>query len=474
MLDLETRTAILRLHREGHGLRTIARALKVSRNAVRRVLASGRAEVPRLERPEQLGPHIELVEDLHERCAGNLVRVVEELEVSGIEVAYATLTAFCRRHGIGVKDKTPSGQYHFEPGEEMQHDTSPHRVRIGGVMRTVQCASLVLCFSRVLFAQVYTRWTRFECRVFLAEAIQYMGGAAGRAMLDNSSVIIARGRGANAVPADAMAAFSERFGFRFVAHEVGDANRSGRVERPFSYIENNFYPGRSFADIDDLNRQLRAWCDKVNRRPKRSLGFVPIEMHAIERSRLKPLPLYIPDVYDVHSRRVDVDGYVSLHTNRYSVPAGLLGRRVEIRETIDRVRIFDGHELVAEHRRHEPGARRASLLKEHRVQRGRCRPPPPTREETTLRAASEELGRLADALRRRHGGQASRAMRQLHRMWLEYPTEALIGAVRVALDHGLVDLERIERMVLRRIAGDFFRLPVEPGPDDTEEDDDDG
>lgn len=36
MLDLETRTAILRLHREGHGSRRIARALGVSRNAVRR------------------------------------------------------------------------------------------------------------------------------------------------------------------------------------------------------------------------------------------------------------------------------------------------------------------------------------------------------------------------------------------------------------------------------------------------------
>lgn len=37
MLDYDTRSAILRLRREGHGHLTIARALKVSRNAVRRV-----------------------------------------------------------------------------------------------------------------------------------------------------------------------------------------------------------------------------------------------------------------------------------------------------------------------------------------------------------------------------------------------------------------------------------------------------
>jgi hypothetical protein len=35
-------------------------------------------------------------------------------------------------------------------------------------------------------------------------------------------------------PAPEMAAFAERFGFEFVAHEIGDANRSGRVERPLS------------------------------------------------------------------------------------------------------------------------------------------------------------------------------------------------------------------------------------------------
>jgi len=42
------------------------------------------------------------------------------------------------------------------------------------------------------------------------------------------------------VPVPEMAAFAERFGFHFAAHEIGDANRSGRVEKPFALIENNF------------------------------------------------------------------------------------------------------------------------------------------------------------------------------------------------------------------------------------------
>jgi hypothetical protein len=71
---------------------------------------------------------------------------------------------------------------------------------------------------------------------------------------------------------------------------------------------------------------------------------------------LKPLPLHIPEVYELHRRRVDVEGYVCLHTNRYSVPTALIGRELEVRETHQLIRIFDGHRLIIEHPSREPGA----------------------------------------------------------------------------------------------------------------------
>jgi len=341
-------------------------------------LKSGRPEVQKLHRDEGLADHIVRVRALHSACKGNMVRVAEELTAAGVVVPYSTLTAFCRRHGIGVQVKQPSGRYHFEPGEEMQHDTSPHVVTIGGVRSRVECASLVLCYSRRLYAQVYPRWTRFECRSFLTEALVRFGGACNRAMIDNSSVVLGSGTGADAIPAPAMTRLAERFGFSFVAHRVGDANRSARVERPFHYIENNFYPGRTFADLADLNRQLITWCDAVDRRTKRHLQATPLELFAAEQTSLRPLPIYIPEVYDIHSRRVDVEGYVSLHTNRYSVPAKLIGRRLEIRETLRALRIFDGHELVAEHTRIGTARRQRVLLPEHRCPRLRRKPAAPS------------------------------------------------------------------------------------------------
>jgi len=461
MQDRDTRIAIMQLRAKGHGIRRIACDLRVSRGTVKRVLKAGTAEAPEIERAEKAEPHEAKILELYASCQGNLVRVHEKLADAGIHLAYPTLTGFCRRHGIGQKPKERTGQYIFEPGEEMQHDTSPHDVMIGGKRQRVQCASLVLCYSRMLFVMVFPVWNRFWVKVFLTEALRFFEGAAARGMIDNSSVVVASGTGKEAVMAPEMVAYGTRFGFHFEAHALGDANRSARVERSFHHIENNFYPGREFTDVADLNAQLRAWCEKVNGTTKRSIQAKPIELFAKERTCLKPLPLHIPEVYMRWNRTVDTEGYITLHTNRYSLPASLIDREVFVHETRDRIQIFDGRALVGEHARVEAGARQRKTLPEHERQarwsHGGSRRPP-LEEEKLLRVASPTMAAMVEALKKRHGGRATRLLQRLHRMWLEYPQEPLDTALRVALEHGLFELQRIEALVLRHVAGDFFRL----------------
>jgi transposase len=305
MLDQSTRVTILRLHEAGQSTRAIARALGISRGAVKDILAAGTAEVPEMRRAEAAAPHREQILELLPVCKGNLVRVHEELVNGDAKVSYPALTAYCRRHGIGHEPPAPVGQYHFEPGEEAQHDTSPHEALIGGSKRRVQTASMALCYSRMLFFQCYPRFTRFECKVFLTEAQLYFEGACKRWMIDNTHVVVLSGTGADMVPVPEMAAFAKRFGSAFAAHEKGDANRSARVERPFHYIENNFFAGRQFSDWAHLNREARAWCHKVNATPKRHLHASPRELFALERTRLVPLPAFVPEVYRLHERIVD-------------------------------------------------------------------------------------------------------------------------------------------------------------------------
>jgi hypothetical protein len=464
MQDRDTRAAILQLRAKKYGIRRIVRALSVSRGTVKRVLKSGTAEVPDIERAEKAEPHEARIVELNMLCQGNLVRVHEKLADAGIALAYSTLTGFCRRRGIGQEPKERTGRYTFAPGEEMQHDTSPHDVMIGGKRRRVQCASLVLCYSRMIFAMVFPTWNRFWVKVFLTEALRFFEGAAGRCMLDNASVVVAGGRGKHAVMAPEMVAFGKSFGTVFTAHELGDANRSAHVERGFHHIENNFYPGRDFVDVPDTNAQLRAWCERVNGTVKKSIQARPIELFATERASLKPLPIHIPEVYLRWNRTVDDEGYITLHTNRYSLPVSLIDREVSAHETRDQVRIFDGHALVCEHARVEEGARQRRTLPEHerqaRWRHSKSGERPALPEETRLRASSPTVTAMVEALKKRLGGRVTRPLLRLHRMWLDYPQEPLDAALRVALDHGLYDLERIEALVLRQVAGDFFRLPV--------------
>ena len=130
----------------------------------------------------------------------------------------------------------------------MQHDTSPHIINLGGKQRRVQTASLVLCYSRMVFFQFYPNFTRFHCKVFLTDALHYLGGGCTTCMIDNTHLVVLQGTGREMVPVPEMQAFGERYHFTFKAHEKGDANRSAHVERRFSYIENNFLAGRAFQE----------------------------------------------------------------------------------------------------------------------------------------------------------------------------------------------------------------------------------
>jgi len=467
MLSQTQRTTILELHSQGVSKREIAKLMGISRPTVRKVVRSQATAVPELQRPEKAEPYRQSILELVSSCKGNLVRVHEELLAGGAKLSYAALTGFCRRHGISQAPVVAAGSYKFAPGEEIQHDTSPHEVELGGRKRKVQTASAVLCYSRMLFFQCYPAFQRFDCKVFLTDALRYFSGAAARVMIDNTHVVVLHGTGREMVPVPEMAAFGERFGFQFVAHAIGDANRSARVERPFWFIENNFLAGRTFSRWEDLNRQAREWCDKVNSTYKKHIRAVPRELFAVERLHLKPLPAWIPEVYRLHHRLVDVEGYVAMHTNRYSVPIAWIGRRVEVRETRDKIEIqLDARNAVT-HSRVAEAEHQRILLAAHRPPRGqgvaRLQPHP---EEKTILATVPEIADYVAAVKQRSRKVPGLALRQLLRLVREYPRKPLLAAVAEAARYGLYDLDRLERMILRRVAREYFLLDEESEPHD--------
>ncbi|HET7883304.1 MAG TPA: hypothetical protein VFL55_20630 [Acetobacteraceae bacterium] len=456
MTPTEIRTTVRTLQAQGHSLRAISRLLALSRNTVRRILrepSGDGAEAPPCDEATRLR-----VQAAYERARGNVVRVRELLAEDGLDVSYSTLTRWVRAAGLRQPPRR-AGEYDCLPGQEMQHDTSPHRVAFAAAKPVIaQCAGLVLAYSRRLFIQYYPRFTRFEAKVFLLDAARFMDGVCPVCVIDNSSVLLASGSGAEAVVAPEIAAFARTLGFRFRAHQVGHPDRKGRIERPFAYVENNFLPGRSFVDFDDLNRQAVAWCREVaNRKPKAALGMSPEAAYVIEQPHLRPLPAVLPPVYELLERIVDLHGYVSVETNRYSVPERFVGKSVAVYKLPAEIHVCRKDTTIAVHRRLIGQRDSKSILPGHHtipLRQGRGT----AAEERLLSGHHPSLDRYSAALRQRAGGQGRRALRRLIELQRTYPAAPFIAAVEQALHYGLFDLGRLEELILKHVAGDFFAL----------------
>lgn len=468
MLDKEMRTAILALHHKGHSRREIAQSLGVSRNSVKAVIKSGNPD-PRAEvRSSRLFDRLEEIGGLHDKCKGNMVRVREKLKDSGMDVSYSTLTWFCREHGIGVEEKIPVRRILTAPGEEMQHDTSPYTIEIGGKRVKRQCASLVLGYSRMLFIRFYPQFDRFHCKVFLTDAFRYFGGTCLRCVIDNTSVAIACGSGSMAQVSPEIESFEKRFGFTFMAHEIGDADRKGKVERPFWYIEKNFLVGRRFRDDDDLNRQAALWVEQTaNRRRMRELKASPLELFAIEKGRLTNLPLYVPEVYRIWQRTVDVYGCISLHAMKYPAPAAYIGKSVIVRESKDRVVLLDGSKEIASHARKVEGSPAATdqpSLTAAPVRQKQAH----HAEEMKLKTLGPDMQSYLEFLKAERGPRYVWSVKKLYQLLGQYRAEDLNMAVAKANLHRLSDVRRVETILLQDIAQRDYYLPLSDDPQDYE------
>ena len=69
------------------------------------------------------------------------------------------------------------------------------------------------------------------------------------------------------------------------------AKTKGKVERPFRYVRQDFFLGRSFHDMDDLNAQFEEWRTTIaNPRVHATTQRIVDEHFAEEQQQLLPLP----------------------------------------------------------------------------------------------------------------------------------------------------------------------------------------
>src|SRR4030042_5179786 len=155
MIAQEQRETVITLFRLGKPRKEIARLLGIDAKTVKSIVRKGCGAPPK-PRSDKIALDESLLKEVYHRCEGYLQRTHEILsEEHGIHIGYSTLTQKGREMGLG--DKTSSRSFHVDDvaGEEMQHDTSPYNVKIGGKETPVICSGLYLRYSKMRYIRFY-------------------------------------------------------------------------------------------------------------------------------------------------------------------------------------------------------------------------------------------------------------------------------------------------------------------------------
>ncbi|MBV8983833.1 MAG: IS21 family transposase [Acidimicrobiia bacterium] len=353
MITVEDWAEIRRLHRaEGMSIKAIVRHLDISRNTVREALRS--AAPPRYERAAK----------------GSIVDDVEpEIRALLKDVPTMPATVIAERigweHSIRVlRDRVaelrplfvppdPAQRTFYRPGELAQFDLWQPDVRIP--LGFGQAAKLWVVVGVCGFSRFSGGWmvpTRAAHDVLggSLEVLRQFGAVPRRLVWDQEGCIGRRRAGETTLTGE-FSAFIGTLGTGAIILKRADPESKGIVERNNDYYETSFLPGRSFDDVGDFNNQFSAWLRKANNRIHATTKVRPAEAIYEDRGSMLSFPPVLPDVTLRFGTRLPRDHYIRFETNDYSVNPRFVGRRVEVRVSLDKVMITCDGTVVGEHRR---------------------------------------------------------------------------------------------------------------------------
>lgn len=401
MIQLGDLIVILDLRRQGLSISAIARRTGRDPKTVRKYIERGLeppAYSPRQAgRPSKLAPYLDY---LRQRVAAfpelSAVRLHREIRERGYSGAYTAVKRFVAAVRPQNGPKPFEVRFETPAGQQAQVDFARFVTEFTddpGVTRIVWLFSLVLGHSRFIFARFVMHQdlqTLLRCHM---QAFAAIGGVPIEILYDRmKTAVIGEDGDGHIVYNRSLLALAQHYGFLPKACRPYRAKTKGKVERPFSYIRQDFFLARTFRNLDDLNAQLVDWLATVaNVRVHGTTQRIVTEAFAAEQTELQSLPAMPFDALLKLERRVSHDGLVSIGGNYYSVP-DRTRRVVEVHQLPDIIRILDQGRLVAVHPVLE-GRRRTCVAPDHRQGRVPIRSGPA--QQGTI------IGRPGDHVQRR-------------------------------------------------------------------------
>jgi hypothetical protein len=345
----------------------------------------------------------------------------------------------------------------------MQHDTSTYRINLADERVRVVASILYLRYSKRRYLKFYRSFNRFQMKCFLHEALMFWGYCAKQCIIDNTNLARLRGTGSNAVIIPEMEQFAKGYGFRFLCHQIGHANRKAGEERSFRTTETNFLPGRRFQSLEDLNQQALHWSTvRLENRAQGKAGLIPAKAFEHERHYLTKLPAHLPAPYRTIMRGTDQYGYIAFGGNYYYVPGS---RRDQIKVLVysDRLKLCKSLECLIEYPL-PPEAAKNKLFSPPGQPQPRYSPnnrkKPTQQEEKRLRSMSESVNAYLDFALKPKGIGRHQFLRKLHGLMRKMTESLFITSIERAHKYKITDIATIERIAALHITEGVEMLPL--------------
>lgn len=374
---------ILELHQQGLSISAIAKRLDLDRKTVRKYIARGLQAPsygPRDPRPQKIDPYLPFLRDrLQAFPQLSAVRLLREIKPLGYTGSYTGL-----KRGVRALRPTPivGFEHRFETaaGEQAQVDFAQFRTAFTpDPEQVVTCwlFTLVLGCSRYLWGEFVWHQDLLTVLRSHVRAFAAIGGVPRQILYDRMKTAVLDEALDGIIYNARLQALARHYSFTPRACAAYRAKTKGKVERPYRYIRQDFFLGRTFHDLEDLNGQFGEWLETVANRRRHGTTHRRIDAaFNAEQPALQALPALAFDTVTALERGISRDGMVHYNDNTYSVPDGVREQVVELQVSLSEVRIVADGKLVAVHPLQE-GRHERSLLEGHRHW-----PPPGTRRRT--------------------------------------------------------------------------------------------
>jgi transposase len=187
------------------------------------------------------------------------VRLFEECRAAGYRGGLTQLKGFVRAVRPRPEPE-PVVRFETPPGLQAQVDFAEFRFPWGKRYALL----VVLGYSRLLWLKFYPRQTMATVISGLEEAFACFSGVPVELLFDQMKAVILEDRrveGGKLLENPEFLRFAAHWGFRIRACRPYRAKTKGKVERPISYVRDNFVYGREFLGDGDLEAQRLRWLD---------------------------------------------------------------------------------------------------------------------------------------------------------------------------------------------------------------------